>query len=656
MQRWTGRPPNVAHIRVFGCRCFVHLEDNERPIGDKTAAKSTPATFLGYQTASKGYLVMLPNHRVLTRRNVIFNESFAISVAHRRVRNVPQPISTLGQAPMATAVEEAVDADTTTSLLSLAAQEYALTVQQAQQALQIPVPASYTEAVHSPQHDHWKAAIADELKSMHNKGVWKVVPRNSVPEDKKILTTTWNFKVKQNPNGTVSRYKARLCARGFLQIPGQDFHDTFAAVAKLPTLRALLSVAAARDLELLHLDIKTAFLHADVEEEIYVHPPQGLDVEKDHVLRLLKALYGLRQASRRWNKTIHRILLKLGFVQSEADPCLYVYSDGDVFMIIYVDDILIAHVKEFNIDPLITKLGEHFDIGSKEELKYFIGIQIVRDRANRKIHCLQSRYIQDVIYRFHMQDCNPAPTPAVPSSQPLSEGSPLNKADHGTYRSLVGAVLWVAVATRVDIQMAVSLLTQHVHQPTSRALTAAKRVLRFLKATQNECLTFQGAKLQLVGQCDASWGNDRPSRRSYHGFVFSLNGGAISWSAKLQPIVALSTVEAEYIALCAAAQEAIWLRKLCNFLRVPVDSATPTVISQDNEGARQLTENPVHHRRTKHIDIKYHFTRECVERNEIQLQHVPSSDLAADLLTKILSRATFLRHAATLLHGSQLDS
>ena len=479
-----------------------------------------------------------------------------------------------------------------------------------------------------------------------------MVPRNSVPEDKKILTTTWNFKVKQHPNGIVSRYKARLCARGFLQVPGQDFHDTFAAVAKLPSFRALVSVAAARDLELLHLDVKTAFLHADVEEEIYVHPPQGLDVDKDKVLRLLKALYGLRQASRQWNKTIHRILLKLGFTQSEADPCLYVYSDGDVFMLIYVDDILIAHIKGFDIDSLIATLGEHFDIGSKEELHYFIGIQIVRDRANRKISLLQSRYIEDVLHRFNMQDCNPAPTPAVLSSQPLSEGGPLDKVDHATYRSLVGAVLWVAVATRIDIQLAVSLLTQHVHQPTTRALTAAKRVLRFLKATQDECLTFKGAELQLIGQCDASWGNHHPTRRSYHVFSFSLNGGAISWSTKLQPIVALSTVEAEYIALCATAQEATWLRKLCKFLRVPIDSATPTVISQDNEGARQLTENPVHHRRTKHIDIKYHFTRGCVQRKEIQLQHVSSDNLAADLLTKILPKATFLRHAASLLHGS----
>jgi len=176
---------------------------------------------------------------------------------------------------------------------------------------------------------------------------------------------------------------------------------------------------------------------------------------------------------------------------------------------------------------------------------------------------------------------------AVAKLPSFSEDGPLDKVqvDHGntygTYRSLVGAVLWVAAVTRIDIQLAVSLLTQHVHQPTTRALTTVKRVLRFLKATQDECLTFEGAELQLIGQCDASWGNHHPTRRSYHGFSFSPNGGAISWPAKLQPIVALSTVEAEYIALCVAAQEATWLRKLCKFLRVPIDSATPTVISQD---------------------------------------------------------------------------
>lgn len=483
---------------------------------------------------------------------------------------------------------------------------------------------------------------------MQENGVFEVVSRTSVPQGKSVISSTWVFRVKHDKNGRVTRYKSRLCARGFQQVAGEDFHSTFAPVARLATFRALLAVAASRGYKMLHADVKCAFLHSAIDEDIFMEVPAGMDVPDGCVLKLRKSIYGLKQAPRLFNKDLHKQLLKIGFERTHADPCLYKLRGTELFVCLYVDDLLMVHAPDVDPTAVLNGLKQVFQLGSVEPLEYFLGFEI--SPTDCGLHVGQRRYCLDMLRRFGFHNSTPVATPAavLRNGIKLSTGELLDGNEVSDYRAKVGSLLWLALGSRPDIAHAVVRLARLVKEPTVRALKACHRVFRYLRGTSDHALHYNDGSLCLEGQCDASWGNDLDTRRSYGGHLFKLTttGALVSWRSSLQPTVATSSTCAEYMQNSEAAREAVWLRRLANDLGIPTNG--PTVIQQDNEGARALTEDCVLHRRSKHIDIKYHHVRELVDRGVIVFKHVPTNTLAADVMTKPLSRPTFQRFVKQL--------
>jgi hypothetical protein len=360
----------------------------------------------------------------------------------------------------------------------------------------------------------------------------------------------------------------------------------------MASLRLLLAIAAAEDLEIQQMDFIAAFLAGELEEEIYMEQPEGFSDGTDRVCLLNKSLYGLKQAARVWNQRIRKFLKDIGFTQTHADHCVYVNKDTGIILAMWVDDLLIFGKNMDQINELKAQLQGQFEMKDLGDLKYFLGIHVTRNREERSLTISQSAYIHQILERFRMKNCKPADTP-------MAAGCKLTKAavgdllvDEKEYQSLVGSLMYAMTGTRPDLAYTVSQLSQYNAKPTAIHLTTAKRVLRYLKGHTDLGITYGNNDDSLNGYCDADWGANE-DRKSISGYLFMLGGGAISWSSKKQSTVALSSTEAEYIALMEATKESIWLQRLLSELgRADRDHR---IMWEDNQGAIALALNPEYH-------------------------------------------------------------
>lgn len=496
-------------------------------------------------------------------------------------------------------------------------------------------PTSYEEALRSPDADQWKAAMEEEFNALVKTGTWKLC---ELPPGANAIGSRWVFKTKRDETGSIARYKARFVAQGFSQLANRDYFDTYAPVAKLSSIRVILALAAPRDWELDNMDVDTAFLQSPVEEVIFVKQPRGYEKKgangKVLVCRVLKSLYGLKQAPRNWNKVINDWLLSYGLTPSKVDPCVYVMVSrcGNLLLVVlYVDDLIIAGSNRAMMDAFKKAISTRFSMKDLGALKWILGVEVRRNRQLRTIEISQAAYIDKVLERFGMEHSNPVGTPAEGRLVRDSDGV----VDH-EFMSLVGSLLYAAMVTRPDIAFAVQRLGRHLQAAGDAHWMAAKRVLRYLKGTRHLGIKYTSSSDELVCFCDADYGEDQDTRRSTTAYVFMLSGGAVSWASRLQPTVALSSTEAEYMATCAAVQETVYMRRL--FLDLGFEQKEPTKVHQDNQGCIALSNNPIYHKRTKHIDIRFHYIRERVESHDVVLVHVPTERQLADLLTKPLLR------------------
>jgi transposase InsO family protein len=494
-------------------------------------------------------------------------------------------------------------------------------------------PSTYKEAMASPQADQWQAASDDEYESLLANDTWDLL---EPPPGTNVIPSKWVFKIKRDASGNLERFKARLVVKGFHQREGIDYTEVFAPTAKYAAFRAFIGVTTVKDLELKHLDIKTAFLNGILEEEVWMQQPEGYIQGGPHLAcKLKRALYGLKQAPRAWHIRLHQELTSMGFTQSLADPGLYFTQVGgtNVMLLIYVDDILVACSDSSIVDRFCKRLLSSFDGRDLGDASHFLGIAIQRDRVNRSIKLSQARMVRDLLAKFSMDDAKPRTVP-ISTSLRLSkdEGEPLDTAVY-PYSGLVGSLMYLAIGTRPDIAYAVSLMARFMSAPTVVHFQAAKGVLRYLAATADYTLSFGGTDLNLCGYSDADFAADVDTRRSVTGYVFTLGGGAISWSSKRQATVAASTTEAEYVAASSTVKEALWLRNLL----ANMGAACSTVqLKGDNQAALKLLRNPISSVRTKHIDIAHHFVRERVARNEVCFTYLSTDKMVADALTKAL--------------------
>ncbi|CAB4042840.1 Hypothetical predicted protein [Paramuricea clavata] len=362
------------------------------------------------------------------------------------------------------------------------------------------------------------------------------------------------------------------------------------------------------------MDVTAAFLNGELEDEVYMKQPEGFEVKgKEHlVCKLNKSLYGLKQSSRCWNSVLDEHLKPIGFTQTESDPCIYVKEeDGDIFVVaIHVDDIILAGKTDEKIAKVKESIAERFQVKDMRELKYILGLQVIQEDG--KVWISQPTYTASIIKKYGMENCKPVETPVDLSSKLVSamEDSELNN------------------------------VAKFSANPTNEHWTAVKRIFRYLKGTVNYGLLYsENANPDCVGFSDADWAGDLNDRKSTSGYTFQINGAAVSWRSKKQTCVALSTAEAEYVALSAAAQEALWMRQLLTDLNVNIDE--PMTIYEDNQSAIAMSKNPQFHGRSKHIDIKYHFVRDQVEKKTLTVLYCPTGSMLADLFTKGIPKEQF---------------
>jgi hypothetical protein len=496
-------------------------------------------------------------------------------------------------------------------------------------------PRTYREAVSRPDRTKWEQAMDRELQSIKDNDVWTLVPR---PEDQKVVDSRWVLRIKDD-----GLYKARFCAKGFAQQWGVDYVDTFAPVAKYTSVRILFAIAAGLGLKVHQMDVVTAFLYGELQDTVYVKQPEGYEVpgHEDWVYLLKRALYGLKQAPLVWYDNIKAVLQGFEFVRCESDHGIFVTIRNGyrIYLAVYVDDLLIMGQREEDIDEVKDLLKNRYQMKDLGVARRFLGMDIdYAEDGSIKLHL--ERYLSALLERHGMSECNPVSTPMDPSVRlvPAADGDRDGLADVKEYQQIVGELQFASLVARPDISCAVGTLAQFNVNPTSTHLGAAKRVLRYLKGSADLGVVYSPPSGEASAFSDADWAGDRETRRSRTGYVVMINKGAVSWRSALQPTVALSTTEAEYMALTEVTKEVEWVRTFLKELKYEHGVDEPTTVSTDNQGAKALANNPVSHSRTKHIAIRHHFIREKVADNTVWIQHVPTEMMTADSLTKALAR------------------
>jgi hypothetical protein len=469
-----------------------------------------------------------------------------------------------------------------------------------------------------------------ELSALDSTGTWLLVDR---PPHVKPIGCRWVYKVKHHADGTIERYKARLVAKGYNQIEGLDYFDTYSPVAKLTTVRLVLALASINHWNLHQLDVNNAFLHGDLQEDVYMTPPPNIDAKPNQVCKLVKSLYGLKQASRKWYEKLTSILVSHHYKQAPSDHSLFIKQTSTSFtiLLVYVDDILLAGNSLSEFAHIKQVLHTAFKIKDLGILKYFLGLEVAHSKSG--VSLCQRKYCLDLLHDYGLSGCKPASTPSDPSIKLYNDSSPPFE-DIPAYRRIVGRLLYLNT-TRPDITFITQQLSQFLSSPTHTHYNAALRVLRYLKGCPGRGLFFyRSSSLHLQGFSDADWAGCKDTRRSISGQCFFLGHSLISWRTKKQLTVARSSSEAEYRALAASTCELQWLLYLLRDLHITLPKLP--VIFCDNQSALHIAANPVFHERTKHLDIDCHIVREKLMSGVLKLLPVTSKDQLADFFTKSL--------------------
>ena len=656
------KKPNLQNMHIFGQTCYALIQ-NPKKLDDR----SMKGIFVGYDKCSPAYLIYFPNKNVVKRVRVvkfidqnitnqntesyqssdddedfITNEKQNVSdpknvndvdnltedlpISHenkqnndKRPRRKPKYLDEY----IVDVVDDTIDDVVTTTIHKI-------------YSVGLDVPKTYQEATSCIDSKKWEIAMNEEMQALRENGTFQlVIP----PPDRNIIGGRWVYALKTGQNDTI-QYKARYVARGFSQLPDIDYQETFAPTARMTSIRTLIQIAVQNDMIIHQMDVRTAYLNAPIDRDIFVEQPLGYEVkgENDDILvfKLQKSLYGLKQSGRNWNDTLNTHLCDLGFNKSKNDPCIYmkksVFHDSFVYILTNVDDILVLACNESELMQTKTSLKDKFKMKDLGQINYYLGIEFYVEHDS--ISMCQSKYVMSILHTFGMTDCKPRHTPCEMNINKLPNDV-LDDNEHKIYRQIVGALIYLMTCTRPDIAFVVTNLSQFMSKPTSGHMIMAKHVLRFLKGTIYHKLIFIKSEnsLSIDGWCDADWASSH-DRKSISGYCFYLfnKSPLISWKSRKQPTVALSTCEAEYMALVSAIQEGIYLISLIN--EIQQTNLQFFSLRCDNTSAIALGNNPVQHQRTKHIDIKYHFIRQHIQKGSVDLSYVQSECNLADVFTK----------------------
>lgn len=656
---WTGQKPKFDHIKTFGSVAYKWIPCHLRK---KLDPRSEKLILVGYDEMTSNYrLFDQEKEKIVVSRDVVFNEK----VTTQNLERASQPTVNCDESDAESCeadgnldVPDGADDDNGTESdddgggsprvapnrgINHVSSAYNL---RARANIRMPAryevnycePQSYNEAMNSDEAEDWISAMHEELNSLKENDTWVV---HELPDEKRAIGTKWVYKVKEE-NGKV-RYKARLVAKGYAQTT-EEYNETYAPTVRYDSVRMLFALAAQNDLKISQFDVKTAYLYGEIKEEIYLEPPEGLEISDGKVLKLKKALYGLRQSGNCWNSTFHTVMSELEFVRSEADPCVYVKKRDDgtlLILCLYVDDGLIFGENQKEIDEVLVKLSERFKIKTMIP-KNYCGLQIEM-LPDGSIFIHQKKYVEKIVQKFLAE-----PEKVKTSRSPMETGVLDLFATEGTmsdktrpYREAIGSLMFAAIISRPDIAYAVNVLSRYNGKSGEQHWVGVKKILRYLAHTLDLGIVYKkvDAGSIITGYSDADFAGDPTTRRSTSGYVFMMANGPVSWSSHLQTLTVLNTTEAEYVAAAAGAKESIWIKLFLNSINLPIECIELRV---DNLSAIAVSKNNKFGR-TKAISVRFHFLRELCEQEELKMVYTPTYCQLADGLTKPLGVSSFVK-------------
>lgn len=655
---WSGRKPNVSNLRVFGCMGYAHIPHQFR---NKFDEKTEECLMMGY--APTGYRIWdIKTQKIKIARDVVFNEDefyfrkTKITVDKTESNDSLELMDNIEQTEEEIEAEEIVEMEETEKMEQNLKRE-------SRRAKKLPerygdfemymafdavsyvedVPESYENLNGREDEIYWKNAMKEEIKSIEKNETWIEVEK---PKNSEILNTKWIFSFKPLELNIEHKYKARLVVRGFAQCKTFDYNVIYSPVAKLSTIRTLLSIGNQLGYYFIQLDVKTAFLHGELKENIYIYPPIGVECKEGYVLKLLKSIYGLKQAAKCWNIKINNFLEGLGFVRSESDYCLYtkLVSDHIMYLLLYVDDMIIAGKDLKLIEKCKGDLMSKFEMKDKKYLKNFLGLEIDYDRDLGILKISQKYYLLGILKRFGFENCKKCTLPIDPNLK-LN----LNKENEiqVPIRELIGCLMYLMLGSRPDISFSINLFSRFQDRNLWEVWTGLKRLLRYLKGTVDVSLNYKRNNKALTMTCyvDSDWGADSFDRKSISGFLIRVFDNTVLWTTRKQNSIALSSTEAELIALCTAVKECLWLKRVTSDLGIFLKDFT---IYEDNQGCISIINNPENNVRVKHIDLKYKFVSEYVRNKTIIIEYVGTNYQLADFLTKGLHRIRFYENCKNI--------
>ena len=625
------RQPNISYFRTWGCLAYVRIPDPKRI---KLASRAYECVFIGYAVNSKAYRFYdLDARTILESNDADFYE-------HRfpfKLRNSGGASSS--NLPVIRDSEQHKESETELRRSKRARVSkdfgpdfYAYTLEED--------PSNLHEALTSLDADLWQEAINDEMESLESNKTWHLV---DLPPGCKAIGCKWILKKKLKPDGTVDKYKARLVAKGFRQRENIDFFDTFSPVTRITSIRVLIALASLHGLVVHQMDVKTAFLNGELEEEIYMDQPEGFVIpgQEHKVCKLDKSLYGLKQAPKQWHEKFDNLVISHGFKVNESDKCIYYKSENGISTIIclYVDDLLIFGSNLHVVNVVKSVLCANFDMKDLGEANVILGIKITR--SEKGISLDQSHYIEKILKKYNYFNCKPACTPYDPSVKLFKNtGDGVRQTE---YASIIGSLRYATDCTRPDIAYVVGLLCRFTSRPSVEHWQAIERVMRYLKRTMNLGLHYYKYPTVLEGYSDADWNTLSDDSKATSGYIFSLAGGAVSWKSKKQTILAQSTMESEMIALATASEEAGWLRGLLAEIPLGEKPIPAVLIHCDSTAAIAKIQNRYYNGKRRQIRRKHSTVREFLSTGSVRVDHVRTDENLADPLTKGLPREKVLK-------------
>ena len=666
-EAFTGQKPNLKYIRKFGCLMFYHIPKEKR---NKFDIKNQKGFMVGYTEYPSQYRIYDPDQRkVIVGGSVKFVEHKLYRDYAQCYKNVQptddlkyfdyyypnephykskgktiSPIIQDDNSEKSITNEDSIEDNILDQNVEINYDEVPESFIPRDSLQMIPqvnvvlndhgskdkIPSTTNEALH---HPGWQKAMRKEMDSIRKHNVYQLVEK---PEGKRIVSLRWVFTKKHD-----GLLKARLVARGFTQNAGTDYTDTYSPVLNLETLKLLIVYAFRKGFYMKQLDVKTAFLYGDLEEEIYTSQAPGFEMGNNKVWKLRKSLYGLKQAPRCWNRRLHDFLTKEGYVRNKYQPCLYKHrSIQNTWLGVYVDDMVLVCYNETVLGNIRDIISEEFEIKDLGIPKRILGINI--SFSQHEVSFSQRDYIDQILKTFNMSDCNGVGTPMQSGLKLIrSEDKVLDK----PYKNAIGMLNYLASRTRPDIAYTVNKLSQYSSCYNDKHWGAIKHLLRYLQRTKNYELKFDRRIKEnaIIGYSDSDHAGDYDDRISTSGYAFMYSGGIISWKSKKQSRQALSSTEAEITAAELAVREAIWLNNLFAYMRnLPRDKM---IIKIDNINAMHSLENPVINNATKHIEIDFFWMQRYIQEGQLVLLKVDTNDNIADGFTKALQK---LKHESFL--------